>query len=60
MPQTREVRCSRCDNIFKSSVCRAVCPSCRYQHACGEAEIIINTKDGKKVVQVPGGGFKEI
>ena len=60
MPQKRRLRCIRCDAEFESSTCRAVCPSCRYNHSCGEAEIILKNKDGKKITQIPGGGFKEI
>ena len=53
----RTVKCIRCDNILETKSCRAVCPRCRHNHSCGEAETVTKDKNGQKTVQIPGGGF---
>ena len=53
-------KCIRCGSVFESTSCRAICPNCKYQHACGEAETVIKTTGGKRRIQIPGGGFKDM
>ena len=60
MPQKRMVKCVRCESVFESTSCRAICPNCRYHHSCGEAEVILKTREGTRVIQIPGGGFRKI